>query len=77
MTDRIAHAALQLTRDPAFREIVKEMGERLTKEVMSASTQSDRSAAALLEYHALQRLVGNIGQIAQSALQKERKANGS
>lgn len=69
--DQVSASALQLARNPALAEVVRFLSAKLTREVMTVGIDPMRSAQALLEYHALQRLVAGIDQLAQNAVTKE------
>ena len=69
--EQLSYAAMRLAQDPALKEVVQSLGNKLTREVMTIGTTEDRSQAALLEYHALQRIVAGIDQLAQAAITKE------
>ena len=70
-TDQISASALQLARNPALAEVVRLLSAKLTKEVMTVGVDPVRSAQALAEFHALQRLIAGIDQLAQNAVTKE------
>ena len=70
-SEQLSYAALRLAQDPALKEVVQALGVKLTKEVMTVGTDPARSAEALHEYHALQRIVAGIDQMAQAAITKE------
>ena len=71
--ERLSYAAAQLARSEALKEVVQSLGNRLTKEVMTVGVDPIRSQAALLEYHALQRIIATIDQLAQFAINKEKQ----
>jgi hypothetical protein len=70
-SEQLSFAAMRLAQDPALKEVVQAIGNKLTREVMTIGTTAERSQAALLEYHALQRIVAGIDQLAREAITKE------
>ena len=70
-SDQLSHAAMRLAQDPALKEVVQALGAKLTKEVMTVGTDPARSAEALHEYHALQRIIAAVDQLARNAIIKE------